>query len=375
MKKIINCSDFICFDLETTGLSVHTAEIIEIGAVKVKDWEILEGFHTFVKPSSPISCNITELTGISDEDVKDAPSISEVLPAFLEFIKNDTLLGHNIEHYDLPILKRIAAEYNLDVTNDYTDTLSVSRAFLPELPSHSLEALCDYYEVENAEAHRAISDSLSTAEVYRCIMCNVTGNTGKVKKKKKERPYRKAFSDQTQALVALKGIITGIACDNVLSEDEVFYLKGWLDKNTDLSGNYPFDIAFREVSAALADGVLEQSELDHMLDIFKEFLNPVETKSEHAEAVDFSGKTICLSGDFETGSKDEVGERLTNLGAVISKNVTKAVDYLIVGEKGSAAWSCGNYGTKVKKALEMQGKGHTIKILRECEIFNTFVEV
>ena len=375
MRKLINCSDFTCFDFETTGLSVHTAEIIEIGAVKVRNWDGIECFHTFVKPSKPITPEVTKLTGISNNDVEDAPTISEVLPAFMEFIEGETLLGHNIEHYDLSILKRIAAEYNLFVTNDYTDTLSVSRAFLPELPSHSLEALCDFYEFENVEAHRALSDCLATAEVYRCIMCNVTGNSGRVKKKKKERPHRPAFSEQTQALVTLKGILSGITCDNVLSEGEIFYLKDWLDKNTDLEGNYPFDIAFREVSAALADGVLEQCELDRMLDIFKEFLNPVEAKAEHAETVDFSGKTICLSGDFETGSKDEVSKKLENLGAVVNKSVTKAVDYLIVGEKGSAAWSCGNYGTKVKKALEMQGKGHHIKIIRECEIFNTFAEV
>lgn len=368
------CNRFICFDLETTGLSVKTAEIIEISAIKMEDWEMSDCFNTFVKPSKPIPYEITELTGITNADVANAPEISEILPEFLKFIDDEILLGHNISCYDLPILRRIAEELHFSIPDIYIDTVQIARRVLPELPNHKLETLCQYYNVKNDEAHRAMSDAMATARVYEKLVTNAAGDLKNITVKddsssKKRNTFRKAFSEQTQALITLKGIIAGITCDNVLTEAEVYYLKDWLNQNSELSGNYPFDIALREVNAALEDGILEQSELDHMLGIFKEFLDPVEANAENAQSLNFCGKTVCLSGDFETGSKNDISQRLISLGAEIKDTVTRAVDYLIVGEMGSSAWTCGNYGTKVKKALEMQEKGHPIKILKESEVF------
>lgn len=374
MKAIKSHNSFTCFDFETTGLSVHTAEIIEIGAVKVRNWQIVERFSTFVKPSSPISASITRLTGISNNDVENSPTIYEVIPEFIKFIDSDILLGHNISRYDLPILRRIASEL-FSIDNEYQDTLQLSRAIIPDLPSHNLETLCNYYGIKNVAAHRAVGDAEATAEIYQCIMLGKKGQIDKVKKKNNVSHSRSAFSQQTQALITLKGILTGMTCDNVLSNEEVFYLKKWLDDNSNLEGNYPFDIVFTEVNNALADGILEQHELEHMLIIFKEFLNPIETKTANSNCIDFSNKTVCLSGEFETGSKNEIGDRLISYGAIISQSVTKSVDFLVVGEKGSGQWYCGNYGTKIKKALEMQNQGHHIQILRECEVFNIQEEV
>ena len=365
MNNSVTDGNFVCFDLETTSLSIYGAEIIEIGAIKVKNWKQIDRFHSFIKPSMPIPSAATAVNGITNDDVKDAPTIEEILPTFVQFIKNENLLGHNIKSYDLPILKRYVAEYNLTIDNKCFDTLYISRTHLPNLASHSLEALCGYYGVENVEAHRALSDCIATAEIYKKIVENTGGNPEKAKKK--QHIYHTKFSEQTQSLITLKGIISGITCDDVLSEDEVFYLKKWLDDNMDLKGNYPFDVAFNEISSALSDGILEEAELDRMLESFKEFLNPVDAKSDCSGDICFSAKVVCLSGDFESGSKSEISEKLTELGAIVNKTVTKAVDYLIVGGNGSTAWSCGTYGSKVKKALEMQSKGHHIKILKESE--------
>lgn len=369
MEAIRSHCDFTCFDFETTGLSIHTAEIIEIGAVKVRNWQIVEHFNSFVKPTEAISKTVTRLTGITNKDLENAPTISEILPKFMAFIEGEYLLGHNIARYDLPILKRLAC-CDFSVDNDYEDTLQLSRTSIPELPSHSLEALCAYYGVENADAHRAVGDAEVTSEIYKRIILGGKGKIEKAEKKCKAQSPRSAVSKQTHALITLKGILTGITCDNVLSKDEILYLKKWLDDNSELDGNYPFDVVFSEVNNALADGILEQHELERLLTIFKEFLCPVEAKSAHLDKIDFANKTICLTGEFETGSKTEIGDRLVVLGAYINQTVTKAVDFLIVGEKGSQAWYCGNYGTKIKKALEMQEKGHRIQILRENDIFN-----
>lgn len=369
MTTEIKQDHFICFDLETTGLSVKTAEIVEISAIKIEEGEMTDCFNTFVKPSKPIPYEITELTGITNADVTNAPKISEVLPEFLKFIGDEILLGHNISCYDLPILRRIAEDFHLSVSNTYIDTVHVARCILPELPNHKLETLCQFYNVQNDEAHRAMSDAIATAKIYEKLLTNAPGDFKNSSLPKKKDTFKRTFSEQTQALITLKGIIAGITCDNILTEAEVYYLRDWLNQNIELRGNYPFDIALREINVALEDGILEQSELNHMLDIFKEFLDPIEASAENEQTLNFCGKTVCLSGDFETGSKTDISQRLIALGAKVKDNVTKAVDYLIVGEMGSPAWACGNYGSKVKKALEMQGKGHHIKILKESEIF------
>lgn len=106
MHKVIK--DYVCFDLETTGFG-KTAEIIEIGAIKVRDGTTVDKFSELVKPTNRISGVVTALTGISQNDVADARNISEVLPDFLEFIGNDILLGHNIASFDIPIVRRNVA--------------------------------------------------------------------------------------------------------------------------------------------------------------------------------------------------------------------------------------------------------------------------
>ena len=88
--------DYVCVDLETTGLDPKTDKIIEIGAVRIKNGEIADRFQSFVNPGRLLSEKVKELTGISDEDLYDAPSIEEVLPKFLKFAKEDCLLGHSI---------------------------------------------------------------------------------------------------------------------------------------------------------------------------------------------------------------------------------------------------------------------------------------
>lgn len=150
-------------------------------------------------------------------------------------------------------------------------------------------------------------------------------------------------------------------------------LKNWVDNNRQLEGHYPFDFVLSEIDKALEDGVLEQAELDHMLQVFSDVLDPVENFSEKTEeastAISFDGKSVCLTGEFvHFEQRTELENILAGKGAIIKKSVIKALDYLIVGGNGSENWSCGNYGTKVKRALELQEKGSQIKILKEEEL-------
>lgn len=182
------------------------------------------------------------------------------------------------------------------------------------------------------------------------------------------------MSTNTQSLLTLNGILSGITCDNVLVESEIDYLQKWLDGNTELKGNYPYDKIYSTISAALADGILEKAELDYMLQLFKQITDPVKEIACDCDRLDIIDKNICLTGEFDYGSKMDVTTMLISHGAYIHKSVTQKTDILLVGGQGSSAWSAGNYGNKVKKALELQAKGINILLIRETDFLNALEE-
>ena len=140
----------------------------------------------------------------------------------------------------------------------------------------------------------------------------------------------------------------------------------WLDAHRELAGNYPFDVIVRKLVEILEDKVITESERAELLALLEEQSDPVRHHSEKCtDQIDFAEKLVCLTGEFEFGSRAEVEARLEQAGALIAKSVTGKTDYLIVGGCGSEAWAHGTYGTKVKKALELQEKGKQIKIIRE----------
>lgn len=157
--------EFTVFDIETTGLSNINDEIIEIGAVKIKEGKIIDTFETFVNPKIPISSFITKLTGIDESMVKDAPSIEEILPKFLEFASNSVLVAHNA-NFDVSFIKSKAKKFNLNVNNAVLDTLELSRHLYKDLKNYKLDTLADHLQVKLEHHHRAVDDAMATAEIF-----------------------------------------------------------------------------------------------------------------------------------------------------------------------------------------------------------------
>jgi DNA polymerase-3 subunit alpha (Gram-positive type) len=157
--------EFTVFDIETTGLSNINDEIIEIGAVKIKEGKIIDTFETFVNPKIPISSFITKLTGIDESMVKDAPSIEEILPKFLEFASNSVLVAHNA-NFDVSFIKSKAKKFNLNVNNAVLDTLELSRHLYKDLKNYKLDTLAEHLQVKLEHHHRAVDDAMATAEIF-----------------------------------------------------------------------------------------------------------------------------------------------------------------------------------------------------------------
>lgn len=157
--------DYVAFDLETTGLDVLNEEIIEIGALKVRDGKVIERFIEFIKPTKPISTFITNITGITNEMVENVRDTEAIIRDFVSFCAEDVLVGHNIL-FDYKFMKKYTMDYGLSFDKRGIDTLHIARKTHKQLESKRLETLCDYYHIENKAAHRAYHDALATAKLY-----------------------------------------------------------------------------------------------------------------------------------------------------------------------------------------------------------------
>ena len=275
-------NNYTVIDLETTGKYITTCEIIEMSAVKIRFGKIVDTFTTLVKPKNILPKEVTQLTGITLDMLKNAPLITESIEDYVNFIGNDVILGHNITSFDSNLIYDAYLVYNgLEFNNDMLDTYHYARCCDIDVPDYKLFTLAEYFSVENNNAHRALNDCLVNFEVYECL-----------------KPY--------------------------------------------YNGCY---------KCSSAQSKQEKNQINNDLDLSK-----------------FVGKQICLSGNFYSCSKSDMAERLKSIGANIKSDVSSKTDYVIVGNGGNEKWSCGNYGNKIKKALELQEKGKNIKIIKEEDI-------
>ncbi len=159
--------DYVVFDLETTGVNVIKDDIIEISAVKVLGGKVADTFSTLVNPGRPIPYYATQVNGITDEMVEDAPDIREALADFLAFAGDAVLVGHNIQSFDLNFVSNAAEGlFGKTVENDYIDTLHMARSCLPELSHHKLVDVASYFHISAEGAHRALNDCIMNQKCY-----------------------------------------------------------------------------------------------------------------------------------------------------------------------------------------------------------------
>jgi len=160
-------SDYVVFDLETTGTSWKSDEVIEISAVKVSGGKVVDEFTSLVNPKRPIPFAASDVNGIYDDMVVDSPFFEEVLADFIDFIGDSILVGHNIHTFDLKFLNRDAFKFwGKYIGNDYVDTLTFSKQCLPGLPHYKLVDLALHYKISAAGAHRALNDCRMNQQVF-----------------------------------------------------------------------------------------------------------------------------------------------------------------------------------------------------------------
>ncbi len=153
----------VVLDFETTGLNTQKDRMIEIGAVKLAHGQVVDSFGMFVNPGRPLPAKITEITHITDQMLRDAPSAAEALPPLMEFIGDCTIAAHNAR-FDCSILRNELARVGKTYRCPRLDTLTFARKLYPELKSHRLGAVCKRLSVSLKDAHRAVNDAAATAQ-------------------------------------------------------------------------------------------------------------------------------------------------------------------------------------------------------------------
>lgn len=156
---------FVALDIETTGLVPDQDKIIEIGAIKYIDGEVIEEFKRLINPKRKLSQKITDITGIYDEMLNMQPDEDEVIPEFVKFLGNHIILGHNIL-FDFSFIKAYMIRKKETFSVSGIDTFYLSKILHKDLRSKSLQSMCNHYHIHNEHAHRALDDAKAASKLY-----------------------------------------------------------------------------------------------------------------------------------------------------------------------------------------------------------------
>lgn len=160
---------YCVLDLETTGFSPRLEKITEIGVMKYQDGKVVDKFSCFVNPEKSIPPRVVEVTGITDDMVRDAETIDKVFPKLLEFIKDSVLVAHNAE-FDVGFLRHVARELGYEFDFTYLDTLSLAYELFPEYKTYKLGRIAKNLGIKVDVAHRALDDVDTTVKVFKVML-------------------------------------------------------------------------------------------------------------------------------------------------------------------------------------------------------------
>lgn len=185
-----------------------------------------------------------------------------------------------------------------------------------------------------------------------------------------------AFRNEMRtSCAALVGIVQGLLADKTLNDQEIYFLKGWLDGSQDVALTWPGNVIHAQVQTALADGIVTAEERAHLVDTLQKLLGGkldevaeasfvTELPIDRVEGIEVEGKLFCFTGDFVFGPRRICEQAIERRGGTIS-NVTKKLDYLVIGGLGSPEWKHGSFGIKIEKAMQHKQSGSRILLVHE----------
>jgi DNA polymerase-3 subunit alpha (Gram-positive type) len=169
--------EYIVLDLEMTGLSAKTDQIIEIGAIKIRDGQLVDTYHCVVDARCSVPERITQLTGITDEMVRNGVERDAAISGLLDFMEGFVLVGQNL-NFDYGFLKQWAVSHKRPLEAKACDTLKIARELLPAEQSKKLTSLCEFFGIERQREHRALDDAIETQKVFEALVALAQSKAG-----------------------------------------------------------------------------------------------------------------------------------------------------------------------------------------------------
>lgn len=363
-------------DVETPNAKNNS--ICSICILRVENNKVVDKIYSLINPEDSFDDKNINIHKITPSMVKDSPTFDIFWNKIENYFTDGIVVAHNAT-FDISVIFKTLNKYNISLPYvNYVCTLQLATKYISEncgiKGANTLDSLCGKFNINLECHHNAQSDTLACYEVFKTLCNNyniLIDSEVRIMQSSNQnyntKSFKKRYSDTTISMQELKSIAEDIINDSIVSSEEILFLNQWINENPQLSGNYPFDKIALTCKNILADGIIEPSEQEELLKLLNEFVNPVECKNDSCSII-FKDKLFCLSGTFESGSKEDISNKIIALGGICKDTIIKKTDYLIVGGAGNDAWKFGNYGSKVAKALKMQDDGLPIKIFRESEL-------
>ena len=371
IESKIKLKDFVVLDIENPNTKADS--ICSIAFIQVKDGNIVNQEYTLINPEDRFDDINIRVNKITPNMVKDAITFDKFWEINKSVLENSFIIGHGIK-YDLSVITKTLMKYDIALpTFKVICTQKLVQKYL-NIKHYKLDYVCDYLHINLEQHHNALCDTKSCLDIFNYINETYGLDDSDIEEyryieaKSHSNGMKVVYSDDTKSLQVLKSIVEVIVEDQKIELDEIYSLNTWLNDNTQLIGNYPFDKINSIVKKVLQDGIITEEEFNELMITFKEFLNPIKENNNSSVKIEFKEKTFCLTGTFNCGSKEDIEIKIKNKGGICSKGVNSKLNYLIVGGAGSDAWKFGNYGGKVQKAMELKEKGKDICILGEEDL-------
>lgn len=389
---IESIDNYTIIDIETTGLDPKNDKIIELAAIKVKNNEVIDTYSALINPEIEIDNFITELTGITNDMLIKVPTIDKKIKEYIDFIGEDIIVGHNV-NFDINfIYDNYLRIYNLPFSNDYIDTLRISKNYIRDIANYKLETLSEKFNINYEGAHRALQDCYITNSLYSKLKDIL--NTGNIERNNfinsinidNDNPIKRlkilvkgSTKDYSKSeLIKIcrnnKIKIHSILCSNdydlvVLSNKKY---KNYLDSG----GNDYYDLNSKKVI----------SEYDFYDLLGLNYIKGGGKRNRDIRAKDFVAqnneidkenplyeKECVFTGTMDKMSRSEAMQLVVNLGGKNRDTVTKETNYLILGNTNYSYNIKDGKSSKQKKAEKYKLQGQDIEILSE-NVFYDLIE-
>jgi len=361
-----------------TFIDVETANrkndaICAIGIVETDGTKVIDTFYSLINPEEYFDDKNIEIHGITPQLVASKPTITEAWPQMKPYFEGHIICGHNVL-FDIRVLEKHLASHNIVLPRvQYICTMKIAKR-IGCFDSVKLSDLCQKLNISLVN-HNAFSDALASFELLKYFSEKFQYEIYPERCTPLTEHQRFSginfYSEKTVKMREYKKFVEGILADGFLDMAEIIRLREYTNiLIQSVDNNYYLTKIYSLIYQICEDGEITKYEAEDLYNLLAEFLNPISVNEIKADAITFNGKIFCLSGNFESGSKDEIRQIILDKGGICKDSIVKKTDYLVVGELGNASWKMGNFGTKVEKALAMQDSGSKIQIIGEKEFIN-----